>query len=505
MPGHERSGALRAALLLLLIAVPASAQEARTLSLEEALRLAVQRDPAAVAAEAALTNARAEQLTSRGAFLPSITLNSSFSNSSNERFDQNSGRLVSESYQAQAQGSYELFAFGRRLANLRAAGAQVSAADAQYEAQRFATVLRTTEIFYATAAAADIASAAAQRLERARQQLTVAQTRLELGTVTQSDILRAAGAQVSAADAQYEAQRFATVLRTTEIFYATAAAADIASAAQQRLERARQQLTVAQTRMELGTVTQSDILRAELELGNAELAVLDAQAALRNTSLELGRQVGLAEAVATAPAALPERAPSLPDTETLIAMAEGSSPAVTAAEMTLRSRRAERLASYTPYLPTLRITGGYDWFSFDFPPRDQSWSLRLLASLPVFNGFQRESAVQRAAAAERLAQARARDARIGARVSVESAVADIASAEQRVRIAARAVGLAREDLRVIEERYGIGMVTILELQASQVALSDAEVAAVRARQTLGTAVARLESILGRNITEGVTP
>ena len=43
--------------------------------------------------------------------------------------------------------------------------------------------------------------------------------------------------------------------------------------------------------------------------------------------------------------------------------------------------------------------------------------------------------------------------------------------------------------------------TILDLQTSQVALSDAEVAAVRARQTLGTAVARLEAILGRPINQ----
>lgn len=436
MPVYRRRGtrAAQVALAALLLAWPAAAQGPRTLSLDEAIRLSVQRDPAAVAAEVTLSNARSEQLATRGALLPTINLNSWFANSSNERFDQSTGRLVSESYTAQVQGSYELFSFGRRLANLRSAGAAVAAADAQYDAQRFNTVLRTTEVFYAAAAASDIAAAAEQRMQRARQQLTVAQTRLELGTVTQSDVLR-----------------------------------------------------------------------AELELGNAEVALLDAQAALRNTQLELGRQVGVAEAVRTAPAALPERAPALPPTETLIAIAEGSSPTVTAAEMTARARHADRLAAYTPYLPTLRVSGGYDWFSFDWPPRDQSWSLRLTASMPLFNGFQRESAVQRAAAAERLAEARARDARIAARVSVESAVADIASAEQRVRIADRAVGLAREDLRVVEERYGIGMVTILELQASQVALSDAEVAAVRARQMLGTAVARLQSILGRNITEGVTP
>ena len=84
---------------------------------------------------------------------------------------------------------------------------------------------------------------------------------------------------------------------------------------------------------------------------------------------------------------------------------------------------------------------------------------------------------------------------------VESGVADIAAAERRVEIADRAVQLAREDLRVIEERYGLGHATIIELQTSQVALSDAEVAAVRSRQTLGTAIAQLEAVLGRTINE----
>jgi outer membrane protein len=127
--------------------------------------------------------------------------------------------------------------------------------------------------------------------------------------------------------------------------------------------------------------------------------------------------------------------------------------------------------------------------------------MRVTASLPVFNGFQREAALQRSSANERIAQARARDAEIAARVAVESAASDITSSERRVEIADRSVILAREDLRVQEERYAIGVATILDLQTSQVALSDAEVAAVRARQQLGTAMAQLEAILGQTLRE----
>ncbi len=53
-----------------------------------------------------------------------------------------------------------------------------------------------------------------------------------------------------------------------------------------------------------------------------------------------------------------------------------------------------------------------------------------------------------------------------------------------------------------EERYRIGNATIVELQTSQVALADAEVAYVRARQALGVAIARLEATLAERLDGG---
>lgn len=427
----ERLSCSGALILYLLLPAAAFPQEPpRVMTLDQVVRLAVERDPAAVAAEGALSSARADRLQQRGAWLPSLNLNSFYSNSSNQRFDQATGQLQSQSYTAQLQGGVDLFTGGRRVLAHRMVNAQVAAADAQYDSQRFNTVLAATAAFYDAAAATDLMSVAEQRLARARDQLEAAQTRLELGTATQSDALR-----------------------------------------------------------------------AEIEVGNAEVALLEAESAMRSSTLELGRRVGLAGQVQPAESALPDSAPALPALDVLIERATASSPSVIAAEATLRSRRSERLSAYTPYLPTLRMTGGYDWTSFEFPPEKRSWSMRLIASLPVFNGFQREASLQRAAANERIAQARARDAAIAARAAVESAVAEISSAERRVTIADRSVQLAREDLRVQQERYGLGMATILELQTSQVALSDAEIAAVRARQALGTATAQLEAILGQSLRE----
>ncbi len=428
-----RLAAAVAALCIPVVVAPAVAQEAagmRRVTLEEAVRLALERAPAAVAARSAVQIAGADVLEARGAWLPSLNASTSFTNSSNERFDQSTGRLVSESYTAQLQASYELFAGGRRWAERNRALAGLQAAEAEGRAQRFATILATTELFYEAAAADQIIQAAAQRLERARRQLEFAETRLRVGTATRSDVLR-----------------------------------------------------------------------AELETGNAEIALIDAETTLRSSRLELGRQLGLESGAEPAEGALPESAPALPPVSDLVAWATDRSPEVVASAAVLDAARASRWAAVGSYLPTLRASGGYDWLAIDFPPDDRSWSLRLTASLPLFDNFGREAEIARASADQRLAEAEARDAAIGVRVAVENSAREIEAAERRTGIARRAVDLAREDLRVVEERYRIGSATILDLQASQVALAEAEIDVVRSRQSLGVAVASLEAVLGSALSE----
>ncbi len=443
MASHSRGRAGRMWLAVVALQacgpVSAWAQEARaagqaaphrTVTLEQALRLAEDVDPLVVSSSSGASVARADQLQARGALLPTVSANTVYGNSSNQRFDQASGRLVSQSYTNQLQGSYEVFSGGRKLAQLRSASADVTAADAQEREQRFASAYRTTLTFYAAAATQDLLEVAEQRLERAKQQQ------------------------------EFAGQRF-----------------------------------------DVGTATRSDVLRAEIEVQNADLAVFEARSALQGAALDLGRAVGMAEEVMAAESALPEQAPSLPPVDELVSRAVKSSPSVMAANAVRASRHADKLASFTPYLPVVRVSGGYDWFSYDFPPAQQSWSLRVTASLPLFNGLQREAAVQRAAAQERAAEAQAKDATLAARVEVEAAVRELEVAERQVQVADRTVELAEEDLRVQEERYTMGAATILELQASQVALAEAQVAGVRARQGLGGAVAHLESILGERLGE----
>lgn len=397
-------------------------------TLREAIDRAIAVSPITVGASVATDNAEVAARESLGAFLPSFNAGSNFATSSNERFDQATGQLVSRNYSAQASGSLELFSFGRRFADRSAASAQVDAANANETDQRFQIALLTTQTYYDVAAS--------------------------------SEQLRVAG---------------------------------------QRLERAQAQLDFARTRLELETAPRSDVLRAELEVGNAELAILDAQVVRTTSALELGRLIGVSGEVLAEVETLPRQAPPLPMLEHLVPLAEAAAPPVEAARAQLSSSSAQKFSAYTRYAPSLRMTGGYDWFAFNFPPSQRSWNVRVSLSLPLFDGFTREANVARARAQERLARARLDDAVRVARVRVEDAYRRILAAERRAEIARRGVDLAQEDLRVQEERYTLGLSTIIDLQTSQLALADAEQTEVAERRNLGVAIAQLETVLGRSL------
>ncbi|HEU4364589.1 MAG TPA: TolC family protein, partial [Candidatus Krumholzibacteria bacterium] len=84
-----------------------------------------------------------------------------------------------------------LFQGFQRIANRRAAAADVDAAEAGFRDERFQVMLATKQLFYATAASDDLVRVATAQLERAGEQLRAAVENLQAGAATISDSLRA--------------------------------------------------------------------------------------------------------------------------------------------------------------------------------------------------------------------------------------------------------------------------------------------------------------------------
>ena len=313
--------------------------------------------------------------------------------------------------------------------------------------------------------------------------------------------LAAAKSDYRAAVARQDNQRNQVTLQTKNLFFAALRQGDLLEVARERVSQAEESLAMVRTRTQVGTATVSDSLRARLELVNARQAVLQAETATRAARFALGRQIGESAPVEPVrPEGLDPSPLGLTEEQILI-MAEEQSPSVVAAMEATASAAKNVSIAKAQYLPSLSFSSGYNWANQDLSVSGgtTSWNIGLRASYTLFNGFARESTVDRAQFTQRVARLQEDDARLAAREQADGALQDVRTAEQAIAIAEEALAVAEEDLRVIRERYRVGVATILELVTSQISVVQASVTSVSARYDYVLARAQLEAVLGRGL------
>jgi outer membrane protein len=416
---------------LALLPLTAAAQEAVTL--EEAIARALVRSPQMASAEQSVDNAQLTHRSAWATFLPSLSASSSGSLRSSQIFDSNTNRVVegsSDSYSAGLAASYTVFQGGRRFSEMN----------------------RTT-------------------------------------------------ADLSAASARREDQRYQVILQTKSLFFAALRQDDLLDVSRQRVAQAERTLELVRARTRVGDATLSDSLRARLDVANSEQTLLQSETSLRAAQFALGRQIGEGRPVVPVrPVSLEPTALGLTDAEIYL-IAEEQSPSVIAAEEATVAAAASVKSAKTVWLPTLALSSGYSWANQNrsFNGGTTSWSLNLRANYPIFNGFQRESTISRAQYAQRVSRLQHDDAVLVARQEADAALWDLRTAVRAIEIAQEADLVAREDLRVVTERYRLSVATILDLVISQISAAAAAANIVVSRYDYLLARATLEAVLGREL------
>lgn len=311
----------------------------------------------------------------------------------------------------------------------------------------------------------------------------------------------AAKADVRAAEARYADQRNQVTLQTQTVFFNALRQEDLLEVARQRMLQAEENMAIVRSRTSVGEATVSDSLRARLDVVNAEQAVLQAETALRAARFSLGRQVGVGEPIVPRrPQDLGPRELSLSESE-IMQLAEEAAPSVIAATESSVAAGAGVSAAKTAYIPSLRFSSGYSWSNQErsFAGGNTSWNMSLSMSYPIFNGFQRETTIDRAQYVQRVTRLQEDDTRLAAREEADAALQNLLTAERAILIAEDAAFVAAEDLRVVRERYGVGAATVLDVLVSQNAATQADVDVVTTRYDYVLARAELEAILGREM------
>jgi outer membrane protein len=214
----------RVAALLLVGSAVLSARlhgQERVVTLADAIKLSERVQPAVIRAAGEIQTAAAQRRSAWGSYLPALSASSSASTFSSEgpsRIDPVTGQLLSgntsnRSLSTSLSASVDLFTGFRRGAEMGAARASQSAAEASFVDARFQQALATTNQFLDALAAQQLVGVRESSVRRAEEQLKTSIAKLHAGSATRSDSLRS---RVTLGNAQLDLIRAQTDLATAE-------------------------------------------------------------------------------------------------------------------------------------------------------------------------------------------------------------------------------------------------------------------------------------------------
>ncbi len=416
------------------------------LSLQDAVRLALEKHPAVEAAAAAERAAAARLEQARSGYLPKLHYGESWQRSNNPVF-------VFGSLLTQHRFTEQNFAIGllNRPDFLNNFQSQLTAEQMLWDGGLTRAATRSAELGRGVTS---------EERRRTEMQLIAGVVRAYFGVVVSQEGLGVAREAVRSAEAD---------LKRAEALRAAGMATDA---------------DVLAIRVHLAAMREQEIRRS-YELGVARAALnealglpLDAEHELSTPLVPAGlKESPLAEHEASAEENRPESRQSRLAAELAEVQTEAARAALRPQVLFRASFEADRQRFLT--------RGGANWFAGAFV----RWNL--------FNGFADRARIREASEAVARARAQQRQTSAALRLEVRKAYSEFKAAQERVEVASASVAMAEENLRIIRNRYEAGLTTVTELLRSQIALLEARLRRLAAVHDQRLAAAALELATGR--------
>jgi outer membrane protein TolC len=306
----------------------------------------------------------------------------------------------------------------------------------------------------------------------------------------------------TASELSFEWTRRQIVFDVKEAYYGLLRAGQLRDVQQEALELAREQLRKTQSLYDLGSASRSDLLKAQVQVGESELALIaaerSAETARAGLALVMGIDVTTPIEASDPPEELSEQEITGFDLESAIS----SRPDIMAWEHAVVAGRRSLLAAKAGRWPGLNLSAGLSRDAdsvgdlFDGVTEDYRQSVTLSLSLPIFNGLSTKASIDRSKSQLRSLELSLRNARLSAAYDIENARLSVEEGRRSVDVSQDALTSAEEDLRVSEERFRLRAASMLELIDARVAYSRARAELVDARYNYEVAKAELKLALG---------
>lgn len=301
-----------------------------------------------------------------------------------------------------------------------------------------------------------------------------------------------------AQEAQQRASEVATALQVRTAWFNVLAQHELVDVAKATLQNTQAHFEQVKGFVEVGTRPEIDLAQSKAERANARLALLNTTNAYLVAKAKVNQAIGLEgpagwEAVGEPP---PAQDAENASSDVLFEQALGGRPEAAALEAQLNASQLALRSVRAGYLPTLGIQLGATAGALTLSKPVPNLSGQLTLGWQLYQGgLTGALAIENEAAIVGL-QAQRDTLRLQVRLDVEQALLGVKAARESVDVAQEALEASVERLRLAEGRYQAGAGSALERGDAQVAQTSAAAQRVQAVYGLAIARAQLSAALG---------
>jgi len=326
--------------------------------------------------------------------------------------------------------------------------------------------------------------------------------------------LSAATHSYSAARHSFRSEYLNTILETKRAFMGALRARDLYRIQSESMSLAEEYLESMRRKRNLGMVANVDVLRWELQVsqnrsgllsaeGNRDLAYMSFKRAIAARPDEEFEMVSLEEQevdrliAEAAYLVMDGYADALQDWEREVL---SSSPGLKSVEAYTSMQRSLYRQTWSLFQPSLNFNYVRQWETDDDIRLDglRTWRMSVVLSFPLFSSFGDYSSFKEARATMKAAERSEDDFRRAIVIELTSTASRLRTVYQQLESARISRDLARENRRLVDNRFEQGLSDNLTLVDAQISQTAAEVGYVSAMYEFLIVHAELEKILGHS-------
>ena len=294
-----------------------------------------------------------------------------------------------------------------------------------------------------------------------------------------------------------ERARQETVYGVVKAYYGLLLAREYHKVAFQSLETSEANVRLAEARYRAGAVLQSDLLGAKVQLAEVREMLTRSENGVKLAAASLNFAMGVPQGTEfdVTGALLAQDV----KTEMNALMDEALKKRPDLMSMELNRANADQSVSLAraDYLPTLSVMGQADWNSDRIAGDDaKSWALTAMLQWNLFDGLVTRSKVKEALASQSRMKSLEEQTREAVRLQVRQAYYNATASLGRIAASSSSVQEAEEGLRIVQKRYETGMTTFVDVLGAENSLIRARTNSLQAVYDNNLALAELKLAVG---------